>query len=376
MKPSDLKGWLRGGSRKLVIVLAVCALVLAAALLWIGGFGFRYLGKTPVSLDALSASELEGSYVTVAVPDLGSTFAYFGYQDESGNTVVDERFSLFLAGDQYLIVRVPAEFVPLLERYDSADELVESGQVGSLLEVNFGSLTGSVNSHVQEEVLGLLRSWLTTNYIDAETLTDELNGADLSAYAGAADGDYSAYLDAVILPYMMEAGYMGAKPAGTVKTTAALALVFLLIAAALLVTLPAGVWEKALRKAAKDFGWTALEEDFGAAQMFGSALSIGSRFIWLRDKRIPRFLQTPDVIWAYPRSKRLEGGKKLWSLVLKTADGREEAVLLREEVLVEKAAAVLTALGNPLTLGYDEEKQKLYEKDLPGFVGRVRNGKL
>ena len=43
---------------------------------------------------------------------------------------------------------------------------------------------------------------------------------------------------------------------------------------------------------------------------------------------------------------------------------------------MEKAVAALRSRGNPMTVGFDKEKQKLYKKDLAAFRSKVLNGSI
>ena len=356
---------------------AVAALlVIAFVLLLVSGFGFRYLFGKPTPMKELTPdSAVEGTYVEVPVSELDDTFAYYGYEDEYGEAVVSERYALRMMDGKYLIVRVTHEYVPLLEKLDSADELVTSGQIGSILELKIGNFNGTLNE-ANDEALKTLRNWITTHQIDAANLKDRYTGADLSGYAGAADGDYSAYLNDVILPVQLESGYMGSHTAGAVKGLTVVAAIFLLLAILLIVSIFIGVWEKPFRAALRQYGKKHLTADFDRSVIFGSGLRIGEHFIWVSGAMFTRILAVKDVIWAYPRHRRLEGGKLRWSLVLKTTTGDEASVKLDSEASVNQAISYIVGMGWPLAIGYDKEKEKLYKKDLAAFQGRARNGRF
>ena len=350
-------------------------LVLALLLLLVSGFGFRYLLRKPVPLSSLKADELPGSYVTVPVEDLKDGYALYGYQDDTGATVVNERFCIYPVEGKYLIVRITKDFVPLLEKLDSANDLIASGEVGSILELNFGDIRGTVNK-ADKDAVKQLRGWITAHQIDAQTMTDRYMNADISGYEGAADGDYTAYLEAVILPLQLESGYMGNHTAAAVKALSLISLLLILLAVLLVVSIFLGFWEKPYRAAIRQYGRPPMSADFGGAALFGPALRIGERFIWVSGVMTTRVLAVKDVIWAYPRSRRLEGGKQTWLLVMKTNDGKEASVKLGAESTVEHAIACIASRGWPLVVGFDKEKQKLYKKDLAAFQARARNGTL
>lgn len=362
--------------RYLRFVLPAVAVLLALAFLMLlfSGFGFRYLFQKPMALKDLTlAGATEGAYLDVPVQELNDTFAYYGYEDEYGEAVVSERYALYLLEGKYLIVRVTHEYVPLLEKLDSADEMVTSGQIGSILELNFGGFTGTLNK-ANDQAQQTLRNWITSHQISASDLTDKYTGADVSGYAGAADGDYSAYLNDVILPYQLESGYLGSHTAGAVKALSLFALIFLLLAVLLIASVFIGLWEKPFRAAMRQYGKKHLTADFDRSVIFGQGLRIGEHFIWVSGPLFTRILAVKDVIWAYPRHRRLEGGKLRWSLVMKTTTGDEASVKLDSESSVNQAIGYIVNLGWPIAVGYDKEKEKLYKKDLAAFQGRARNG--
>ena len=362
--------------RYLRFLLPAIALLLLLALLvlWVSGFGFRYLLQKPEDLSAVPPDRLKGSYVTLPVTAAGDQFTYLGYMDDDGNPVITEEYTVCQLGGKYLIIRVTKKDLPVLDKYLNAASLVESGQLGSVLEASLGRLTGTVN-RANADALKQLRSWLGSHQIDKLSLTDMYSGADISGYPGAKEGKFDAYFDDVILPLELDIGYLGVRSAGTVKALTVIAVLLILLALALAASIFLGFWEKRLRAALRQHG-KALADDYDGGEVLGERLRIGKQFIWVFGTMGTRILETKDVIWAYPRSKRLEGGKQSWSLVMKTDWGSEAAARLDSEAAVEKAAAVLKSRGNPMTVGFDKEKQKLYKKDLAAFRGRVQNGTI
>ncbi len=362
--------------RYLRFLLPAAALLLLLALLalWISGFGFRYLFRRPVNLSDLSPEGLKGSYVTLPVTGAGERFTYLGYQNDDGSPVITEEYTVCQLGGKYLMIRVTKKDLPVLDKYLNAADLVQSGELGSVLEANMGKLTGTVNK-AGSDAMKQLRSWLSNHQIDKLNLTDKLNGADISGYPGVSEGKYDAYLDDVILPLELDTGYLGVRSSGTVKTLSVIAALLLLLALALLVSIPLGFWEKRMRAALRQHG-KKLTADYDTSEILGASLRLGQEFIWVFGTLDTRILEVKDVIWAYPRSKRLEGGKQTWSLVMKTDWGSEASAKLDSEAAVEKAVAALRSRGNPLTVGFDKEKQKLYKKDLAAFRHRVQSGSL
>ena len=344
-------------------------LLLAFLLLWLGGFGFRYLFQKPKLLSEVPVSELKGSYVTLPVTEAGQQFTYLGYQDAEGKPVITEEYTVCQLGGKYLMIRVTKKD---LDKCLNAAELVQSGELGSVLEASMGKLTGTVNK-ARPDALKQLRSWLSSHQLDAHNQVDKYSGADISSYPGVAEGKFDAYLDEVILPLELDVGNLGVRSGSTAKTLSFAALLLLLLAAALLVSIFLGLWEKPMRAAIRQHG-RRLYADYDMAEVHGPTLRMGRDFLWVYGLMFTRVLEIRDIIWAYPRSKRLEGGRHRWSLVMKTDAGGEAAAMLDSEAAVEQAIGSLLNRGFPMTVGYDKEKQKLYKKDLAAFRHRVRSG--
>ena len=348
--------------------------LLALLLLWVSGFGFRYLVRKPALLNEVPADQLKGSYVTLPVTEAGEQFTYLGYQDSAGNPVITEEYTVAKLRGKYLMIRVTKKDLPVLDKYLNAAELVQSGELGSVLEANMGKLTGTVNK-ARPEAEKQLRSWLIGHQLDARNKLDKYSGTDISSYPGVAEGKFDEYLDDVILPLELDVGYLGTRSGGTVKALTVIAALLILLALALAVSIFLGFWEKRMRAALRQHG-KRLAADFDNAEVLGDRLRIGQDFLWVFGLLDTRILETKDILWAYPRSKRLEGGKQAWSLVMKTDWGSEAAAKLDSEAAVEKAVAALQSRGYPLTVGFDKEKQKLYKKDLAAFKSKVRSGSI
>ena len=359
---------------RFLLPLLALLVLLAFLALWASGFGFRYLFKKPLLLSEVPEDKLEGSYVTVPVTEAGEQFTYLGYYDEDWLPAITEEFTACKLNGKYLIIRVTTKDLPVLDKYLNAAELVQSGELGSILEANQGKLTGTVNK-VSPDAEKQLRTWLSNHHIDRLNQYDRYNGADISGYPGISAGKYDAYFDDVILPLQLDTSYLGIRSAAATKALTAVAVILLLLALALAVSILLGLWEKRMRAAVRQHG-KRVAADYETAEVFSSRLRIGQDFIWVFGPMSTRILEVKDVLWAYPRSRRLEGGKQLWSLVMKTSWGSEAAAKLDGEAAVEKAVAALRSRGNPMTVGFDKEKQKLYKKDLAAFRSKVLNGSI
>ena len=224
----------------------------------------------------------------------------------------------------------------------------------------------------------MLEQWISGQNIRTDRdggVSDTATGADLSSYAET--GDYSPYFREVILPYHATIGSWGSRSEAGATTLAVLALVFLLLAIALLITIPLGLWERPYREALRKWGKPALRKDFAQGRRFGrrNNLVLGDTYVWWLRSFSSRVMPVEDILWVYPRSRRLEGGRKDWSLGLRS-EQEQWSVRLGELSTVHLAMEAIRDKGHPVAMGFDKEKQKLFEKDLPQFRAKTRNGSI
>ncbi len=363
-----------------LLIPVMLALLALAALFWaLGGSGFVYRFRQPREADTLHLADLDGSYVTVSAETLGAqTFAFMGYTDEYEETVIEERFCYLIVDGKYLTVRVTKADVAELNKYEDGEEMVANGTIGSMMELKFAKLEGTVEPGGNTETRDMLIQWITNQNIKTDrdgVTTDKATGADLSEYAET--GDYSAYLKDVILPYHMTIGYWGNRTRAGAEILAILAALCVLLALLLLVSIFLGVWERPYRQALRKWGRKPLGQDFAKGVRFGRKknLVLGDRYIWWLRTFSSRVMPVEDVLWVYPRSRRLEGGKKDWSLGLRS-ETEQWGVRQGELSAVHRAMEAIRDKGHPLAMGFDKDKQKLFEKDLTQFKAKVRNGTI
>lgn len=363
-----------------LLIPAMLVLLALAALLWIlGGSGCVYRFREPQEADSLHLADLKGSYVTAPADTLAAqTFAFMGYTDENEETVIEERYCYLIVDGKYLPVRVTKEDVAELNKYEDGEQMVADGVIGSMMELKFGQLEGTVVSGEFAETRDMLIQWITDQNIKTDrdgVTTDTVTGAELSQYAET--GDYSAYLNDVILPYRMTMGYWGNRTRAGAEILAILAALCVILALLILVSIFLGVWEKPYRKALRKWGRKSLGQDFAKGVRFGKKknLVLGDRYIWWLRTFSSRVMPVEDVLWVYPRSRRLEGGKKDWSLGLRS-ETEQWSVRQGELSTVHRAMEAIRDKGHPLAMGFDKDKQKLFEKDLTQFKAKVRNGTI
>ena len=371
-----LKRIRRNYLRVIIPILAVLLLG-AAALLTFTRFGFVYAFKKPVALSSISESELKGSYASVKVDELGDSFSYYGYTDDNEERVVLERYSVYLIGNKFMTVRATGDAVKALEDYDNTKSMIESGEIGSILEANIGTLTGTINDNLDSEVYNLLGKYIEDKYLTNTTSDDPIKNSIITSLNIPTDSDeeidYSVYYKDLIIPLQLEAGYYGYYPSAQIVILSIISLVLLLVFAAIIITVVTGLWEKPLREFAAKYGKAELETDYKAATQYKNNLSIGHKFIWYFKGLKSGLIDIEKILWVYPRSRRLEGGKLTWYLVIKTEDNQEYSIHLDESSVVQAAIDTINTGTRLVSVGYDKEKQKLYDRDIATFKARVRN---
>ena len=339
---------------KLVAPLTAALLVLAVVILLITGFGIRYGVTTSVPVNNIPETELLGACAQLRVNEIEGTFARKGHQVEEGQEVdIIERFCMVqLDSGKYLGVHIADEEDLLaVEKMSAA---IEQFGLEEAKAMDFGVIRGTVNE-MSEELYAIFCSW-----------GDEYAADELVA---------NEYED-VLLPLMLDINYYGRFHQSICIALTVIAIVLAVLGIALFVSSFTSAWDKPVRQEMKKVGKEELEEEFKEAHEFAGKLYLGKKHIWCFQKLSTDIFSTADVIWAYARSRRLEGGKLTWYLVMKTGDKREYSVHLGEAAKVKEAEDMLKTMVKPLCTGFDKEKQKLYDKDIATFRAKTKNGTI
>lgn len=344
---------------KLVLPVAAALLVLAFVLLLVTGFGIRYGLMTSIPVENIPGDELLGSCAQIRTAQIEGTFARSGHitqeeADEQGMDIdIIQRFCMVKLDDgTYLGVRIGGE--EELYKVEKLAAAIEEFGLEEATTMDFGVMRGTVNE-MPEELYTIFCSW-----------ADEYASNDLAG---------KEYED-VLRPLMLDVNYYGPFTQGLTIAITVIAIVLAVIALALLISSFTGLWDKPIRAEMKKVGKAKLEEEFKNAEAFAGRLYLGKEHIWCFQKIATDIFKTSDVIWAYARSRRLEGGKLTWYFVMKTIDKREYSVHLGEAATVKAAEDKLKAMVKPLCTGFDKEKQKLYEKDISTFRAKTKNGTI
>ena len=357
----------RNNYRKTILPLSILSLLLCVLMLALSGFRFVDIFRSPAHLRDIAVEDLNGSYAFINVSDIEGTFARYGAVAAEGETDVDivRRYCIYkLDEDKYMGIAIKGKQLADINKLGNAIETFGETQARTM---DFGTMTGTVRP-MKDELYDLLCGWAK------ETILTEPSVIQ-NPYMTESEEDtpeQEQYYQEHVLPLILEVGYMGACPAAVVYILFILAVLFLLAAVVLILTMVFGVWDNPVRKLASVVDAKALERDFSEGKSVGNAIHIGHEYIWWFKRAKTDVIKTPDVIWAYPRSKRLEGGKLRWTIVLKTEDRREYGIVLGESEKVQEALEAIEAEGYLVGIGFDKQKQQLFDKDISAFKARIK----
>lgn len=350
-----MKKRIRAVYLKKILPLAIVLLAVAAALLAATGFGaFKAYSKAP-ELSKLATSELKGAKAYARISDIIGEFAVKPKSYDADGNVAEykARYCVYKtdAGDYIgICIRGKRELIAA-EQYVSA---LEAYTTEELSQFNMGSVEGTVGK-LEDYLYEMLRG-----AVEQEELEE-----------GEPEHD-AAFLDAHVLPLVLENGYLGTMP--RMGTWALTIIAALLVAAALvyLIAAATGYWEKPMRRLIADESAAGANAAFDEGEDFGKKLRIGPERTFVAGKLVTEIFKTGDVIWTYGRSKRLEGGANFWSLVMKTTGGEEYVAPVGDAGTAQAALEKIVSFGGPVVTGFDKDKQRLYDKDLTGFIGRAK----
>lgn len=354
---------------KTILPLIIGFILLCGLMLCFSGFGFVFLFKNPVNIDEIPYRELDDSYVKIDINKIEGTYAWYGAEGGEGQEAeMYERYCVYVVDeDKYLGVRITGKYLDKVQSmYDAFEELGED-KAG---EMNFGTLSGTVHKYqkVDESLYKFLCEWVKERVLEKPSPIADPYSVKEEEFTP----DQLAYFAEHVLPYIMEVDYLGAHSRTVVCLASAAAAIFLLTALALALTMAFGVWSKPVRKLVAEQGLDAVEKDYAEGTNICAALHVGHNYTWWFKKAKTEVIKTSDIIWAYPRSRRLEGGRLRWLIVLKTEDKREYGIVLNDKEKVQAAMEAIEAEGHLVTTGFDKTKQELYNKSISAFKSYIK----
>lgn len=355
----------------LLPLIAVC-LLLGALLLIISNFGFVYIFSEPKNIDEMAIEEFDGSYAKIEINRIEGTYARYGSEAVEGQEVdIVERYCAYVVdGDKYIGIRIMGGH---LDDVQAMYDAFEAFGVNKAREMDFGYLSGTLNHYekVDENLYAYLSAWVKDEvFPEISPIANPFKTEEDNATP-----EEVAYLSEHVLPYILEVDYMGEYTNNAIYIMTIIAALFFLAAVILVLSIVFGLWDRPAREFIASVGREAAEEHFAAGKSFGPSMHMGQEYIWWFKKVKTEILKICDVIWAYPRSKRLEGGKLRWSIILKTEDKREYNIVLKDKDFVQAALETIEAEGHFVATGFDRQKQQLYEKDVNEFKTFIKNKK-
>jgi len=330
---------LKRQSLKKVLPRCVAALVLAAVLLAVTGFGVFTLLAGARDLDQIPVDQLEGSLVRFDVSRVISAFASAG-----GSTPSEQYYILDLGDGRYLSVTAGRGALALLDR--AADQSEAYYMNGSGILNPLGVYSGQVTA-MDEELYDYLTSWL-----------DQVGVLELAG--GSAE--------ASALPLTVNFQKLGGMSFTLIRVLSLIALALILYAAAELILVLSGVYCAAVKKAVTAGGddGAELEADFAAAPVFGH-IRVGRRYVWYCKGARARAIPTTQIIWAFNQlDSRLMGRyPHILSVYLTDRSSVELGTHSPEER--DQICRVIAGYGSPFLAGYSQQRAQLFAHDFPQF---------
>ncbi|NLV49285.1 MAG: hypothetical protein GXY20_01165 [Clostridiales bacterium] len=350
---------------KVLLPLVLFMLIVGVMLLALTDFGFVNLFKEAKHLSDLDTDDMMGAFAYADITEMLGDFAGVGEYDESTGKISSyrERYCIFMSGDDFVAVNVRgkanltnvSQYVAALEEY-SREELEG---------LNIGSVYGTVGE-MDDEIYDYFCGWILNSFEDGSAPVESLD-----AIVQSESFDAELYVAQHATRYILNTGYYGSVSKGLMIVLTLFALLLVIAAAALAVVILSGALERPLRALKADIGTDRADEDYDSGREIGP-VRISPKHVWIFGKLITDIVKTTDIVWAYARSRRLEGGRLYWMLVMKTADKKEYVAGMGDPKTVQEALHELEEKNQTLSIGFDKEKQRLYEKDIQGFIGRAR----
>lgn len=292
--------------------------------------------------------ELEGTYVTVDLEWIYDCYAYTEtYEDNKPTGIITQK--------EYLIDANENDYMCLIL------EDPWMAQADALLE----------------ECIAYY-NWETDEITKTFTITGEVKALDSESVALLHEymeyDQLSAEEQAMILPLYLS-------PANTEIDYVALIMgfVFTVFGLAFLVAGLAGSYQKQVKQKLTDlFGENTDRADEFLGQLMDtpsvSKLHISGGYLLLRQGMAQMLLDASDVVWAYKQTVRqklygLIPMGKSHRLVIKKADGKEVAIVMKEDQIKQQLMKVAQQFPT-CAIGYSDQMAALYKKD-PNIMRQV-----
>lgn len=327
-----------------VLVLTIMAIVMLVFCLP----SIKLLRDGPVDMDSLDyQSDLDGTYVT------GTIYVVYNYYCDhmSGSRLLSREYIIDAGEDDFMGMRVSKMGMEPAEKLMGAygDYLGNGGSTEAILAAQY-EVTGTIRKMPASS-----QHWY-------------------SQYLSAAGIDFEQREH--YLPYYLDVNAVGLFPPVGVYAFLIIAAVCLLISLFKLVSAFSGRYQKEIKRyiANSPNPDTAREhvEEFLKSTAHNYGLRCNQEFICGQQGASTIFRETADVVWAYPRTVKRKKGlitvMRSHYLMVGFVNGSLCTIDVKDEKAASAQVEKLAALCPRAITGYAKELEKLFFKDLKGFL--------
>ena len=310
---------------------------------------FIRLAKDPISLDDVDfEGEVEGLYVSGTLLGI-----YDWYCEEvENNTKVVSREYLIDADDYYYMgLRVAQKDM------DAAEALLEA----STAYLN-GEDDGTALALAQYEVKGTITRMPDDSY---ELYQEYLGWNEMDAESRA-----------MFLPYYLDVNSIGGNYVSGAVMLLVIGLIFLAIGLIFLILALSSKYQKSIRKYISQS--TSPEAAREKVEYFLNStpdvngLKYNRDFICGNANGTTAFGEISKLVWVYKHTvthkQYFITVGKTYSLMLCFADGTRQAAAVKKEAMADEHIQKLSELCPHTIFGYSEQLDKMFQKDLNGFL--------
>lgn len=335
-------------SFKAVILQVLVMTVMAIVMLVLFLPSIKLLRDGPVDMDSLDyQSDPDGTYVT------GTIYAVYDYYCENvrGSRLLSREYIINAGEDDFMGMRV------LKMDMEPAEKLM--GAYGDYLD-NGGSTEAILAA--QYEVTGTIRKMPA----DRQRL--------YSQYLSAAGVDFKQREH--FLPYYLDVNAVGLTPPLAVFLFLIIAAVCLVVSLFMLVSVFAGRYQKEIKKYIANSPNPDMTrehvEEFLKSTAHNYGLRCNQEFLCGQWGATTIFRETANVVWAYTKTVKHKKGlitvMRSHYLMVGFADGSLCTIDAKDEKTASAQVDKLAALCPRAITGYAKELEKLFFKDLKGFL--------
>ncbi len=344
-------------ARKKIIARVILSVVALIILLIFFGSSFLKLVQGPTDLDSLSLDELPGAYIETDAYVLIDSFAEYTETDKSGSESTTDLYYIIPVGEvEYMGMGVkPKDFNEASQICDETYEYMmdERDELTSFIHIK-----GTIKE-MDEELAGFYYDWFEeTGYIDYSSREE------LEQYA---------------IAYVIEPETIGVFEGSIVYLVLAVCAVLILCIIINIVMGSTGACLSQIKKFIANNESTdsleAIEDDYRNATVV-ETVRVGKNYTFYFKGIKAIVVKNSDIIWAYLKrvTHRTNGIKThvTRSLMLNTSNKSLHTIDMRSEDAVGEVIEQYSINNPHIILGYSEELEKCYKKDINSFINLSR----